>query len=229
FIQFTLLWVDNTFATVTHLLLYDRESTMLSYKAPLRDMKFLLNDVFDYQTHFKDLSNGENADPETVDMILQGMADFAENIISPLYQPADAEGCHFEDGVVTTPKGFKDAYDQFVEGGWQGISYPEEYGGMNLPMSLNLIKSEMIATANWPWAMYPGLTTGCINTLLQYGTDEQKDTYLPKLVEGTWSGTMCLTEPQCGTDLGQVKSKAIPQDDGTYKISGTKIFISSGE
>ena len=202
---------------------------MLSYKAPLRDMKFLLNDVFDYQTHFKDLSNGENADPETVDMILQGIADFAENVISPLYQPADAEGCHFKDGVVTTPKGFKDAYDQFVEGGWQGISYPEEYGGMNLPMSLNLIKAEMIGTANWPWAMYSGLTTGCINTLMQYGTEEQKDTYLPKLVEGTWSGTMCLTEPQAGTDLGQVKTKAVPQEDGTYKLNGTKIFISSGD
>ena len=202
---------------------------MLSYKAPLRDMKFLLNDVFDFQTHYKDLSNGENADPETVDMILQGIADFAENVISPLYQPADAEGCQFKDGVVTTPKGFKDAYNQFVEGGWQGISYPEEYGGMNLPMSLNLVKAEMIGTANWPWAMYPGLTTGCINTLMQYGTEEQKDTYLPKLVEGTWSGTMCLTEPQAGTDLGQVKTKAVPQEDGTYKLNGTKIFISSGE
>ncbi|MEZ2692334.1 acyl-CoA dehydrogenase C-terminal domain-containing protein [Psychrobacter faecalis] len=202
---------------------------MLTYKAPLRDIKFLINDVFDYQTHYKSLDNGENADPETVDMILQGFADFAENVLAPLYQPADEEGCHFENGVVTTPKGFKEAYDQFVEGGWQGISYPEEYGGMNLPMSINLIKSEMMGTANWPWAMYPGLSTGCINTLLQYGTDEQKAIYLPKLVEGTWSGTMCLTEPQCGTDLGQVKSKAIPQDDGTYKISGTKIFISSGE
>ncbi|UNK05500.2 acyl-CoA dehydrogenase C-terminal domain-containing protein [Psychrobacter raelei] len=202
---------------------------MLSYKAPLRDMKFLLNDVFDFQKHYKDLSNGANADPETVDMILQGMADFAENILSPLYQPADAEGCHFENGVVTTPKGFKDAYNQFVEGGWQGISYPEEYGGMNLPMSLNLIKSEMMGTANWPWAMYPGLTTGCINTLMQYGTEEQKDTYLPKLIEGTWSGTMCLTEPQAGTDLGQVKTKAVPQEDGSYTLNGTKIFISSGE
>lgn len=202
---------------------------MLSYKAPLRDMKFLLNDVFDYQTHYKSLDNGANADPETIDMILQGFADFAENVLAPIYQDADAEGCHFEDGKVTTPKGFKEAYDQFVEGGWQGISYPEEYGGMNLPMSINLVKSEMMGTANWPWAMYPGLTTGCINTLLQYGTDEQKALYLPKLVEGTWSGTMCLTEPQCGTDLGQVKTKALPQDDGTYKLNGTKIFISSGE
>ena len=202
---------------------------MLSYKAPLRDIKFLLNDVFDYQTHYQGLSNGANADPETVDMILQGFADFAENVLAPIYQDADAEGCHFKDGEVTTPKGFKEAYNQFVEGGWQGISYPEEFGGMNLPMSLNLVKSEMMGTANWPWAMYPGLTTGCINTLLQYGTDEQKALYLPKLVEGTWSGTMCLTEPQCGTDLGQVKTKAEPQEDGTYKISGTKIFISSGD
>ena len=202
---------------------------MLTYKAPLRDIKFLINDVFDYQTHYKDLDNGENADPETVDMILQGMADFAENVLAPLYQPADEEGCHFENGVVTTPKGFKEAYQQFVDGGWQGISYPEEYGGMNLPTSLNLIKAEMIGTANWPWAMYPGLSTGCINTIMQYGTDEQKETYLHKLVEGSWAGTMCLTEPQCGTDLGQVKSKAIPQEDGSYKLSGTKIFISSGE
>ncbi|WP_230658788.1 acyl-CoA dehydrogenase C-terminal domain-containing protein [Psychrobacter sp. I-STPA10] len=202
---------------------------MLTYKAPLRDIKFLINDVFDFQNHYKDLDNGANADPETVDMILQSFADFAENVLAPLYQDADAEGCHFKDGEVTTPKGFKEAYEQFVEGGWQGISYPEQYGGMNLPMSLNLIKSEMMGTANWPWAMYPGLSTGCINTMLQYGTDEQKAIYLPKLVEGTWSGTMCLTEPQCGTDLGQVKTKAEPQEDGTYKINGTKIFISSGE
>lgn len=202
---------------------------MLSYKAPLRDIKFLMNDVFKYQEHYQTLANGENADPETVDMILQGFADFAENVLSPLYQPADAEGCHFKDGEVTTPKGFKEAYDQFVEGGWQGISYPEVYGGMNLPMSINLIKSEMMGTANWPWAMYPGLSTGCINTILQYGSQEQKDLYLPKLVEGTWSGTMCLTESQCGSDLGQVKTKAEPQEDGTYKINGTKIFISSGE
>lgn len=202
---------------------------MLSYKAPLRDMKFLINDVFDFQAHYKDLNNGDNADPETVDMILQGFADFAENVLSPLYQPADEEGCSFKDGEVTTPKGFKDAYDQFVEGGWQGISYPEEFGGMNLPMSINLIKAEMMGTANWPWAMYPGLSTGCINTVLQYGSDEQKAVYLPKLIEGSWAGTMCLTEPQCGTDLGQVKTKAEPQDDGTYKINGTKIFISSGD
>ncbi len=202
---------------------------MLSYKAPKRDIKFLMNEVFDFPAHYKTLASGQAADSETVDMIIDGIADFAENVISPIYQPADAEGCHFDNGKVTTPKGFKEAYAQFVEGGWHGICYPEEYGGMNLPSSLNLIKSEMIATANWPWSMYPGLTLGAVNTLMQYGSKEQKDTYLPKLVTGEWSGTMCLTEAGCGTDLGQMKTRAEPNADGTYKITGTKIFISAGE
>ncbi len=202
---------------------------MLSYKTPIRDMKFLMNDVLNYPEHYKTLANGKNADPETVDMIIEGFSDFAQSVIAPLYQSGDAEGCHFKDGEVTTPAGFKDAYEQFVEGGWQGISYPEQYGGMNLPMSLNLIKSEIQATANWAWSMYPGLSTGCINTILHYGDDKQKDLYLPKLVEGTWAGTMCLTEAGAGTDLGQVKTKAEPNDDGTFRINGTKIFISSGE
>lgn len=202
---------------------------MPAYKAPLRDIRFLMNEVLDYPAHYQKLSNGEYADADTVDMILEGAADFCENVLSPLNQTGDAEGCHFENGEVRTPKGFKEAYDQFVQGGWQGLSYPEEFGGQNLPMSLNLIKSEMMGTANWSFQMYPGLSVGCINTIIQYGTDEQKNTYLPHLVAGTWSGTMCLTEPQCGTDLGQVKTKAEPQADGTYSISGTKIFISAGE
>src|SRR5690554_3270122 len=202
---------------------------MPAYKAPLHDIRFLMNEVFDYPAHYQTLSNGEAADPETVDMILEGAADFCENVLSPLNQTGDQEGCHFENGEVKTPKGFKEAYDQFVQSSWQDLSYPEQYGGQNLPMSLNLIKSEMMGTANWSFQMYPGLSVGCINTIIQYGTDEQKDTYLPHLVAGTWSGTMCLTEPQCGTDLGQVKTKAEPQADGTYAISGTKIFISAGE
>ncbi|OAV16505.1 acyl-CoA dehydrogenase C-terminal domain-containing protein [Moraxella catarrhalis] len=202
---------------------------MLTYKAPLRDIKFLMNEMLDYQAHYKTLDNGAAADPESVDMILEGFADFAENILAPLYQPADAEGCTFKDGEVTTPTGFKEAYQQFVEGGWQAISYPEKFGGMNLPMSLNLIKSEMMGTANWSWAMYPGLTTGSINTILQYGDDEQKSVYLPKLISGEWSGTMCLTEAQCGTDLNQMKTRAVPNADGSYAITGSKIFISAGE
>ncbi len=202
---------------------------MPAYKAPLHDIRFLMNEVFDYPAHYKTLSNGEAADADTVDMILEGAADFCENVLSPLYQSGDGEGCHFDNGTVTTPKGFKAAYDQLVQGGWQGLSYPEEYGGQNLPMSLNIIKSEMMGTANWSFQMYPGLSIGCMNTILQYGTDEQKNTYMPHLVAGTWSGTMCLTEPQCGTDLGQIKTRAEPQADGSYHISGTKIFISAGE
>ena len=202
---------------------------MPAYKAPLHDIRFLMNEVFDYPAHYKTLSNGELADADTVDMILEGAADFCENVLSPLNQSGDEEGCHFDNGEVKTPKGFKEAYDQFVMGGWQGLSYPEEFGGQNLPQSLNLVKSEMMGTANWSFQMYPGLSIGCINTIMQFGTDTQKDTYLPHLVAGTWSGTMCLTEPQCGTDLGQVKTKAEPQADGTYAISGTKIFISAGE
>lgn len=201
----------------------------LSYKAPLRDIRFLTNEVFNYPEHYKTLKSGENADPETVDMMLDSFADYCSNVLMPLYQSGDAEGCHFDKGVVTTPKGFKEAYDMFVEAGYQAIPFPEEFGGLNMPMSVNLIKSEMMGTANWAFSMYPGLSVGCMNTIMQYGTPEQKATYMPALVEGRWSGTMCLTEPQCGTDLGQVKTKAIPQDDGTYKISGTKIFISSGE
>lgn len=201
----------------------------LSYKAPLRDIRFLTNEVFNYAEHYKTLKCGENADPETVDMMLDSIADYCSNVLMPLYQSGDAEGCHFDNGVVTTPKGYKEAYDMFVEAGYQGIPYPEEFGGLNMPMSVNLIKSEMMGTANWSFTMYPGLSVGCMNTIMQYGTQAQKDTYMPGLVEGRWSGTMCLTEPQCGTDLGQVKTKAIPQDDGTYKISGTKIFISAGE
>ncbi|TXJ10393.1 MAG: acyl-CoA dehydrogenase [Acinetobacter sp.] len=202
---------------------------MPTYKAPLRDVRFLMNEVFDYPAHFKTLSNGELADPDTVDMILDGAADFCENVLAPLNQSGDDEGCTFDNGDVKTPKGFKEAYDQFIQGGWQGLSYPEEFGGQNLPQSLNLIKAEMMGTANWSFQMYPGLSIGCMNTILQFGTEEQKNTYMPHLVAGTWSGTMCLTEPQCGTDLGQVKTKAEPNADGSYNISGTKIFISAGE
>lgn len=201
----------------------------LSYKAPLRDIRFLTNEVFNFSEHYKTLQSGANADPETVDMMLDSIADYCSDVLMPIYQSGDAEGCHFDNGVVTTPKGYKEAYDMLVEAGYQGLSYPEEFGGLNMPMSLNLIKSEMMATANWAFTMYPGLSVGCMNTILQYGTPEQKAMYMPALVEARWSGTMCLTEPQCGTDLGQVKTKAIPQEHGTYKISGTKIFISAGE
>jgi alkylation response protein AidB-like acyl-CoA dehydrogenase len=199
------------------------------YKAPLRDTRFLLNEVLDFPAHYAGLSNGKDADPDTVNAILEECAKFCEQVLAPLNLSGDAEGCRFDNGVVTTPKGFKDAYDQYAAGGWQGLSHPAEFGGQGMPMSLGLLKSEMTGTANWSFTMYPGLALGAMNTIMQHATDEQKALFLPPLVEGRWLGTMCLTEPQCGTDLGQVKSKAEPQADGSYKITGTKIFISAGE
>ncbi|NPU92903.1 MAG: acyl-CoA dehydrogenase [Gammaproteobacteria bacterium] len=202
---------------------------MPQYKAPLRDMNFVMNEVLDYPSHYAKLPCAENSTPDMVEAILSECAKFCEQVLSPLNQTGDEEGCHWENGDVTTPKGFKDAYDQFCQGGWQGLSHPEEFGGQGLPLSLSIMKSEMIGTANWSWGMYPGLSLGAMNTIFIHGTVEQKHHFLPKMVEGTWSGTMCLTEPQCGTDLGQVKTKAEPLPNGAYAISGTKIFISAGE
>ncbi len=202
---------------------------MPTYKAPLRDMRFLINEVLDYSTHYASLSNGADATPDMVDAILDGAAALCEDVLAPINLSGDAEGCTFSNGNVTTPSGFKEAYKAFVEGGWQGLSFPTEYGGQGLPMSVNVFKSEMAGTANWSFNMYPGLSIGCINTLMQYGTPAQKKLYLPPLVAGEWTGTMCLTEAQCGTDLAQVKTRAVPQADGTFKLTGTKIFISSGE
>jgi alkylation response protein AidB-like acyl-CoA dehydrogenase len=192
-------------------------------------MKFLLNDVFDYPGHYQTLASGENATPDIVDAILTECGRFCEEVLSPIYQSGDEEGCRLENGEVTTPKGYKDAYNQYVMGGWQGLSAPEEYGGQGLPASMGLFKQEMMGTANWSFSMYPGLSLGAMNTIFLHGSEDQKQTYLVPLTEGRWGGTMCLTEPQCGTDLGQVKTKAEPQADGSYKLTGTKIFISSGE
>lgn len=202
--------------------------TMIEYKAPLQDIRFLINEVFDFQAHYKTIPGGSEASEDMVDAILNEAARFSEEVIAPLYQAGD-KGCVYTDGEVKTPAGFRTAYGQYVEGGWQGMSAPVEYGGQGLPLSLGVIKSEMIGTANWAWGMYPGLSLGAMNTIYLHGSEEQKNTYLPPMTEGRWTGTMCLTEPQCGTDLGQVKTRAIPAGDGSYRISGTKIFISSGE
>ena len=202
---------------------------MHQYKAPLRDMKFLLHEVFDYDAHYAGLPGGENASPDIVDAVLDEMARFCETEIAPLNQSGDEEGCRLEDGQVITPKGFKEAYAAFRDAGWPSLSHPEEFGGQGLPMSLGLIKHELIATANGSWSMYPGLSIGAMNTIFLHGSDEQKDRFLKPLVSGEWLGTMCLTEPHCGTDLGQLKTRAEPNGDGTYKVSGTKIFISSGD
>jgi alkylation response protein AidB-like acyl-CoA dehydrogenase len=202
---------------------------MPTYKAPLRDMNFLINEVLDFPSHYARLSSGGDATPDMVEAILQGAAKLCEEVLAPLNLSGDSEGCHFEAGHVSTPVGFKEAYREFVEGGWQGLSFPSEYGGQGLPTSLGIFKTEMMGAANWSFNMYPGLSLGCIETLLRYGTEAQRAMYLPPLVSGEWTGTMCLTEPQCGTDLGQVRTAAEPQADGSYRLSGTKMFISAGE
>ncbi|KAJ9470146.1 3-methylmercaptopropionyl-CoA dehydrogenase [Diplonema papillatum] len=203
----------------------------LTYKAPARDIKFIFDDVLHMYDHYKtnypkDVS--DECSPEFVDDILEATGQLAEEVLLPLYMPGDA-GCVWKDGNVTTPKGFKEAFDQYKEGGWQGLPYPKEYDGMGLPLSLSLIKNEICATGNWSWFMYPGLTLGCINTVILHGSQEMKDFYVPKLINLEWTGTMCLTEPHCGTDLGQMKTKAVEGENGSYKLTGTKIFISSGE
>lgn len=202
---------------------------MPQFKAPLRDIRFLMNDVFDFAKHYQRIPQGQDASPDVVDALLDACARFCEEELSPLNHSGDKEGCQFENGKVSTPKGFKRAYDLYVQGGWQGLSVPEQYGGQGLPLSLGVVKSELIGTANWSWGMYPGLSLGAMNTLFLHGSDAQKELYLSKLTAGVWSGTMCLTEPQCGTDLGQVKTRAELNADGSYNISGTKIFISAGE
>ncbi len=202
---------------------------MPQYKAPLRDMRFLMNEVFDFPGHYHTLPGGEEASPDMVEAILGECARFCEEVLAPLNLSGDLEGCHFDQGEVRTPAGFKAAYQAYIDGGWQGLSHPESFGGQGLPMSLGLIKAEMMGTANWSFSMYPGLSLGCMNTLMQHASEEQKALYMPPLVSGIWSGTMCLTEPQCGTDLGQVRTRAEPQPDGSYRLTGTKIFISAGE
>jgi alkylation response protein AidB-like acyl-CoA dehydrogenase len=186
------------------------------YKAPLRDIKFLMRDVLDYFPHYESLANGSDATPDMVDAILEGIATLSEEVLAPLNLSGDKEGCHFNQGVVTTPKGFKEAYKQYVDGGWQGLSFPEEFGGQNLPTSVNLIKAEITGSANWSFSMYPGLSMGCINTVLEYGSELQKKQFMGPRVSGQWRGTMCLTEPQCGTELAQVITKAeLNTEDGS--------------
>lgn len=202
---------------------------MTDYTAPIADMKFVFEEVFDFYSHYKQFPAFEEATPDLVDMIMSECNKLCESELAPLYQSGDKEGCHFNNGEVTTPKGFKEAYQQYIEGGWHGLSHPVAYGGQGLPQSVGLIRTEMIGTANWAWAMYSGLSLGAMNTLIEHASDEQKETYLHKLTSGEWSGTMCLTEAQCGSDLGQVRTKAVPDNNGSYDVTGSKIFISAGE
>lgn len=202
---------------------------MPNYKAPRRDMQFVLYELLDIENHYSTLRGNGEVDRETIEMILEGGAKFSENELAPLYRSGDEEGCLFEGGEVKTPAGFKAAYETFVADGWPSMASPEAHGGQGLPISLGTVFSEMLGSANWAWAMYPGLSHGAMNTLEAHGTDEQKAVYLSKLVSGEWAGTMCLTEAHCGSDLGTLRSKAEPNADGSYNITGTKIFISAGE
>jgi len=202
---------------------------MTIYKAPVDDALFLLNDVF-HLDHYGNLPGFSDATPDVVEAVLREAAKFSEEVLTPLNRVGDKEGCkRAGDGSVSTPTGFKDAYKQIVEGGWIGISVPPEFGGQGLPATLTEIVNEFFCSANMAFAMYPGLTQGAIAALLTHASGELKKKYLPKMVEGVWTGTMNLTEPHCGTDLGLLRSKATKQADGSYKISGTKIFISAGE
>ncbi|HUY69284.1 MAG TPA: acyl-CoA dehydrogenase family protein, partial [Alphaproteobacteria bacterium] len=201
---------------------------MPSYKAPLDDIRFLLDEVIDAKALVQLPGYGEAA-PETLASILEEAGKICEEVLFPLNQSGDAEGCTCVAGEVKTPKGFKDAYKTFREGGWTGLSCKPEYGGQGLPLLLNFVIDEMVCSANLSFGMYPGLSHGAYNAIDKHGSDEMKKFFLPKLADGTWTGTMCLTEPQCGTDLGLIRTKAVPDKDGDYKITGTKIFISAGE
>jgi len=204
---------------------------MPSYTPPLRDMQFVLHEVFHVADELKAMPTHAETDADTINAVLEEAGKFAAGVAFPLNVSGDAEGCHLDAAThaVTTPKGFKEAYAAYVEGGWPALSCDPQYGGQGLPHVVNQCLYEMLNSANQAWTMYPGLSHGAYEALHAHGTESQKATYLPKLVSGEWTGTMCLTEPHCGTDLGLLRSKAEPQADGTYRITGNKIFISAGE
>lgn len=203
----------------------------MSYQAPLRDMQFVLYELLKGDEILPALPGYEDATRDIMDAMLTEGAKLAQNVIAPTNTNGDRQGCHYdpESKSVTTPDGFKEAYKQFAEAGWTALSAPVEYGGQGMPHTLNTLAEEMMCSANLSLGMYPGLTHGAVNALIGYGTNEQKDYFLPRLISGEWTGTMCLTEPHCGTDLGLIRTKAEPQADGSYAISGTKIWITGGE
>ncbi|WP_324075677.1 MAG: acyl-CoA dehydrogenase C-terminal domain-containing protein [Erythrobacter sp.] len=202
---------------------------MPTYTAPTRDTRFIVNEVLDLAS-YGNLPGFENATPDMIDTVINEAGKFCAEVLAPVNQAGDEHGCtRHEDGSVTTPPGFKEAYQAFVENGWGTLGQPVEFGGQGLPHVLSFAFEEFSGTANQAFAMYPGLTAGAISAILAKGSDEQKATFVPKMISGEWSGTMNLTEPHCGTDLGMIRTKAVPNGDGTYAITGTKIFISAGE
>jgi alkylation response protein AidB-like acyl-CoA dehydrogenase len=202
---------------------------MPEYKAPLRDVSFVMNELLESEKLYQTLPGNEDASEELMNAIIEEGAKFSENVLSPLNQSGDEEGCQWSEDGVKTPTGFAEAYHQFVEGGWPALSAETEHGGQGMPALLGIILTELTGSANWSWGMYPGLSHGAIRTIEGHGSSEQKTQYLTKLIEGSWTGTMCLTESHCGTDLGLLRTKAEPQADGSYAVTGTKIFISAGE
>jgi butyryl-CoA dehydrogenase len=204
---------------------------MGQYVAPLRDMQFVLHELLKVEDEFKQLPKHAEIDKDIINQLLEEGGKFSSQVVFPLNHSGDREGCRLdkETHVVQTPKGFKEAYQQYVEAGWPALSCDPEFGGQGLPIVVNNSFYEMLNSANQAWTMYPGLSHGAYEALHAHGTPELKALYLPKLVSGEWTGTMCLTEPHCGTDLGLLRTKAEPQADGSYKITGGKIFISAGE
>ncbi len=200
---------------------------MPTYTAPIRDMEFVLNEVLGVAA--SDVPGYGELEPEFTSAILEEAGKIASDVLTPLNASGDREGCRLENGVVYTPKGFKEAFAAMKEGGWNGLDLPEEYGGQNLPYIIGTAVGEIFVSANMAFNMYQGLTHGAISAILAHGTDDQKQTYLPKMVSLDWTGTMNLTEPHAGTDLGMIRTKAEPQEDGSYKITGQKIFISAGD
>lgn len=204
---------------------------MPSYTPPLRDMQFVMHELLNVVDELKMLPPHADIDADTINAVLEEGGKFCSEVIAPINASGDAEGCQLDKTTheVATPKGFKEAYKQYVEGGWPALSCDPAYGGQGLPFTVNQVFYEMLNGANQAWTMYPGLSHGAYECLHAHGTDEQKKLFLPKLTSGEWTGTMCLTEPHCGTDLGMLRTKAEPQADGSYKLTGQKIFISAGE
>jgi alkylation response protein AidB-like acyl-CoA dehydrogenase len=200
---------------------------MSNFKLPLRDIEFAMFELFHFEEHYAEYC--PSLDRSLTAALLSESARFCEDVLAPLSASGDKEGCRLVDGNVITPSGFKAAYQQYCDAGWPSLARSAEFGGQGLPQSLGIVMNELSATANYAWTMYPGLSQGAMHTIESHGSDAQKQTYLPALISGEWTGTMCLTEAHCGTDLGLLRTKATPLGDGRYSVTGTKIFISSGD